>query len=81
MDSATEMKLLDFLRQTDEEWTETLKLAKAVGKTSKSHSAGSSVVAVGVVLQQIQPLRKGSQTGKLHQTKTNPFILPSSKLT
>lgn len=36
MDSATEMKLLDFLRQTDEEWTETLKLAKAVGKTSKS---------------------------------------------
>ncbi|CAL1139677.1 unnamed protein product, partial [Cladocopium goreaui] len=29
MDSATEMKLLDFLRQTDEEWTETLKLAKA----------------------------------------------------
>ena len=52
MMDATEMTLLDFLRQTDEEWTETLTLAKAVGMDRKSHSAAELRQAVGLVLQQ-----------------------------
>eukprot|EP00435_Cladocopium_sp_Y103_P047309 s784_g13.t2 len=60
MDSKTlEMKLLDFLRQTDEEWTETLKLAKAVGKTTK-----------GDVNPTLYTLEKQGQAGVLKDPKS-----------
>ena len=79
MDSATEMKLLDFLRQTDEEWTETLKLAKAVGKTRQSHSASSVVASCngwfsGWFSNRIQPSNCKPDTQIKHQTTSRFFL-------